>query len=159
MFYQDAFIGGAIARLARIGDNALVDVYDLDTIYLDTDGFRVAPSLVIWHNRYKMPCRTLCLGEYYRKRFCPVNFSWTPAKKHHVNASRYRIWATGYRRPRASAETTLVGEAAVANFSCASTVDLRNGNTIVALNMSECLQCSADVRNASARAKAKRAGG
>jgi hypothetical protein len=137
---QDAFIGGAIARLGPADD--MIDVYDLDTLYLDTDGFRVARSLVIWHNRYKLPCRTLCLGDYYRKHFCPANFTWGPGHKPHVNRSRYRIWGVaGYRRPRGSAATTLSGQAALVNGTCDTTVDLRDMRTAQALGLDACLRC------------------
>lgn len=157
VFYQDAFIGGVISRLAKIGGD-VIDVYDLDALYLDTDGFRVAPSLVLWHNRYKQPCRTLCLGDYYHSgHFCSANFSWGAAHKRGVDRSRYRIWGvTGYRRPRATSNTTLSGRAALLQGSCDTTVDLRDMNTISALNLTKCMRCHRDLRESAAQMRLNR---
>ena len=153
IFYQDAFIGGAIARLAEVGDE-LINVYDLETLYLDTDGFNVARSLVIWHNRYKLACRTLCLGEYYHSHFCPADFTWGPGHKPGVDRRRYRIWGVhGYRRPRASPTTTLSGRAALVNGTCDTTIDLRDLRTAQALGLDACLRCHGVARSAAAQAK------
>ena len=153
LFFHDPFLGQAIYRLVPSGSRLpRLDVYNLDPWAQDTDGFRVAPSLLIWHNRHKMPCRVLCLGEYYREHACGAahtQYEWVVRRsKGRVDMSRYLMWDARFKtaadkpnkEPRPG-ERVLAGEAAQANQSCHSVVDLRDPRTIAALNLSTCAAC------------------
>ena len=121
---------------------------------MDTDGFRVPPGLLGWHNRHKLPCRVTCLGEYYRRRQavtqsdCAATFSWARVpRRGNVNMSRYAMWTTsGYQPPRGGKEHAVAGMSALVNATCQSVVDLRNGATWSAFNLTQCISCYRDAR-------------
>ena len=165
VFYQDAFIGSAIHRLSGVRER--IGVYDLDALYVDTDGFRVAPSLIVWHNRHKMGCRVQCLGEYYQKHHCSarfgVNYTWarSPWYKNRAvnqpNFSQYDMWQiSGYRRPSTvGVGVALSGRDARVNGSCMTSVDLRAFSTMRELNLTSCLACITRAHEEAAQSKAE----
>ena len=149
-FFQDAFIGSAIHRLVKVSEP--VAVYNLFPIAWDSDGFRVAPSDVIWHNRHKVACRVQCLGSFSEKFHCGarprLNFTWRPRTEGWARAinqpgmTQYAVWEMGgFNRPPEN--PALGGEAARVNGSCRTAFDLRNPATISAFNLSSCQACLA----------------
>ena len=161
LFFQDAFIGQAVHRLAALKPARLpIHVYSFDELSLDTDGFRVAPSLVLWHNRHKLPCRVTCLADYYnRGHHCSSlpgrNWTWASMRKPHIDPSRYALWTIGgYRRPRGAPHgVTLTGSDAPRNNSCAVTVDLRDGSLVRAFGLDECQGCFDSMHAATKRGR------
>ena len=104
-----------------------------------------------------MPCRVLCLGEYYRRHSCGAvhtQYEWVVRpSKGRVDMSRYLMFDARFasadakpnKEPRPG-ERALTGEVARTNRSCHSVVDLRDPPTIAALYLSECAACHAALR-------------
>ena len=147
LFFQDVFIGMAVHRLARIDD--AIDVLQLEHLAQDTDGFAIPPHLAIWHNRWKIRCRVLALGDYYddaRGYRCNggvLNLSWTRLTRiqgGRVNMTQYRFWVPSSVQ-RVGLWHPLSGEAARVNRTCTTAVDLRNPASARALNLTGYLGC------------------
>ena len=162
LFFHDPFLGQAIYRLVPSGQSLpRIHVFNIDAWALDTDGFRVPPSLLLWHNRHKAGCRVQCLGDFYERYACgarPRQYSWGAPEergRRRINATRYVMWdpifANTTDRPHkmpSPGEALLVGEAARTDLGCQRLVDLRNLKTVASLNLTKCQACFDAVQQA-----------
>jgi hypothetical protein len=146
VFYQDAFIGQAVYRLAAVDET--IDVLQLDEVAIDTDGFVVPPSLAIWHNRWKIRCRVVALGEFFSHddgayRCSGVGHLEWGRIGHlgRVNMTKYRIWYMRSHRRASTSQGVLKGQAALLNRTCKNSINLRDIETARALNMSSYMGC------------------
>lgn len=78
MVVEDVWLGSALWR--HVGGQLPLQLYALnsmrDSVYMDTDGFRVGQSLVVFHNRRKYINRLVVLHEYAQVEHCSLPPRW-----------------------------------------------------------------------------------
>ena len=83
------------------------------TLYFDTDGLRLPPTVVVWHNRRKVTARVRILYEHAQAQHCSLPLHWRQqsasccGRRRRTGPHHWPVWAAHVNESACARATTL----------------------------------------------------